>query len=63
MTITGNSFTVAEIDRAVDRTESALAKLPGGAANAATIALLMELYLGSVDNAKEDNSQAKSASS
>lgn len=62
MTTTGNSFTVAEINRAWDRTMNATSRLPEGAVPAATIQLLMELYLGSVDNAKEDNQQAKTAS-
>jgi len=62
MTVTGNNFTVAEIDRAVDRVNGVLAKLPEGAVNAATIHLLMELYLGAIDKSKEDNQQAKSAS-
>jgi len=52
MTVTGNSFTVADIDRAVDRVREALTRLH----------LLMDLYLGAIDKSKEDNSQAKSAS-
>ena len=41
---------------------NAVSRLPEGSVPEASIHLLMELYLGSVDNSKEDNQQAKSAS-
>jgi hypothetical protein len=56
-----NSYTVAEINRAWERTMTAASKLPDGLISPATIHLLMELFLGSVDNSKEDNQQAMSA--
>lgn len=58
MTIQGNAYTVEHIDQAVGRTKAALAELPDGAVNPATIYLLMELYLGAID---ADKPQAKSA--
>jgi len=62
MTVTGNNFTIAEINRAWNLTMNAVSRLPEGSVLEASIHLLMELYLGSVDNSKEDNQQAKSAS-
>lgn len=58
MTITGNSYTVAQIDAAVAHVKYAISQLPEGVAGPATMQFLLELYLGSLDNTKEDNTQA-----
>ncbi len=59
------AYTTAEIDRAVARTKHALSQFPEGSITGATTQFLLELYLGSLDNAKEarDDEKAMSASS
>jgi hypothetical protein len=59
MVIQGNGYTVAQIDKALERAQAALSKLPEGAVNPATAQMLMELYLGALD---ADTPRAKSAS-
>ena len=58
MTIPGNSYSVKQIDAAVDRVRAALVLFPEGHINAGTVQLLLELYLGALD---ADKPQPKSA--
>ena len=57
-----NGYTVTEIDKAVEKAAAMVSKFSEGATNPATVQFLVELYLGSLDNAKDDNSRAMSAS-
>lgn len=50
---TNNAYTIAEIDSALSKVSKALSQLPDGAVNASTTQILLELYLGSLDNPKE----------
>lgn len=59
MTITGNSYTVEQIDKAVERAQDMISRFPEGLVNPATVQMLIELYLGALD---ADQPKAKSAS-
>lgn len=58
MTVTNNSYTVEEIERAVASASAAMLRFPAGTVGATTAEMLPSLYLGVLDS---DKPQAKSA--
>lgn len=61
MTISGNSYTVEQIDRACKRAEQAIRQMPEGCSNSETLNTLINLYLGAIDADKEPQTKAVSA--
>lgn len=54
MTISGNAYTVEQIDRAVKRAFEAIGNLPNEYVNPALMDKLISLYLGAIDADKDD---------